>query len=330
VHQYLPPFAFYLLHGHLLRACDIRDMWIVFIYLSLSLLGLVLLFHLAVVFLRMHSLRRVDFRVITDRAELGRQKGIREYFHGFGPCDIAARTSKGCSDIDGYLSSLVTEPDAVSVGRAARAARDADAEMVSWAQGKGHKKDDYTVALSEFVKEGRDEPWRVAILEDRAEWGWPHTHGGVVCIPSKLLHRGHDAIVSTFIHERVHVLQRRRPEEARRIAEVHLGLVPYPKDGDTIPSWAIPLMRSNPDLDDNVYGPARPEGESRDKRTFDVCLFESVEEARDGGLGMARTRRIHPETRLGDVDDEGNVGEEHPFETMAYYLQSLFKIRKNA
>ena len=33
----------------------------------------------------------------------------------------------------------------------------------------------------------RRQPWRIAVLKSDVEDGWPHTHGGVICLPESFV-----------------------------------------------------------------------------------------------------------------------------------------------
>ncbi|GAX84488.1 hypothetical protein CEUSTIGMA_g11908.t1 [Chlamydomonas eustigma] len=97
-------------------------------------------------------------------------------------------------------------------------------------------------------------PWKIAVFDDAVEDGLPHTHGDVICLPASLVSEGREqrALAQTLAHERVHVLQRARPElfDTLYARLWRLRRVPRPILRDDDP------FRSNPDLDAYDYGPS--------------------------------------------------------------------------
>ena len=174
--------------------------------------------------------------------------------------------------------------------------------------------------------------WRVAVLEDRAEGGWPHTHGDVVCLPRKTVRklltagrRESDEVVETLVHEWVHVVQRARPDLARAVVVDAWGMTPRPLADVVKNSQSVAhRVRSNPDLDGNVY--ARP---GTDLAT--VSLFPSEAAAERGGLAAAVVRSVDAESGMEVMDESSRVfskgapwlGYEHPYEAMAYKVASF-------
>lgn len=90
-------------------------------------------------------------------------------------------------------------------------------------------------------------PWLVALTHGREyEEGLPHTRQNTIFLSTETLKEDQDRLTQTMIHEKVHLYQRRYPEEvAGRIL----------RDGFT--RWreraSMPLARANPDLDAWVY-----------------------------------------------------------------------------
>ena len=235
--------------------------------------------------------------VVKDRAELG---DLSAYFDGFSACDVAARAPFGGDTADGYLACLITDapPAEIDALRRHVAAADAAARAHPW------------------LRLHADVPWRVALLEDRAEGGWPHTHGGVVCMPIGLLRgqgrRGRgldDDLVRVLVHERVHVLQRRNPAAARAYhgASDRLKMTPvasFPPGSDV-----ARRRRSNPDLDGFLYSPS-------------LMLFPDAATAARDGLRAARLAWIDLDTGREATARRGAAlpAEEHPWEAMAYAI----------
>lgn len=259
-----------------------------------------------------------QFVVVRDPNELARQPGIVDYFSGFGACDVAARTPLGCADLDGYLTCVVVDVDPFVEARLRSATSEAAGKLRRWTERASSE-------IARFVRSIEEThlvPWRVVLLDDRAEGGWPHTHGDIICLPLRVAKdHDHDKLVSVLIHERVHVLQRARPVECRAFYESAWNLAAIPTA--SLDRAILDRRRSNPDLDGFVYGP----GGSRGAFMVRVSLFDSVESAATGGLSSASVRllsldaqgRLVNEARVVDHDHEHD---EHPSERMAYEIQN--------
>lgn len=137
-------------------------------------------------------------------------------------------------------------------------------------------------------------PWKVAILYDTAENGWPHTHGDVICLPANHFQQAEAKRVETLIHERVHVHQRSRGAWNK---------------GVPMPPKVSERARSNPDLDGHLYP---------DAHTGHACVTlyatptpKSLSDVRTAVLDTATWQEVH----YADVDA---CAYEHPFEEEAY------------
>lgn len=246
--------------------------------------------------------RRGRLVLITRPDELSEQKGLMDYFRRFSECDRAARP--GCSDATQYLSLLVREPAdrsvlEIAVENARSAIRSASRSGLSESLG---------IRDADAVLKTLNDPslpWKIAVLDDLAENGWPHTHGEIICIPRSF--RALPNLVQTLVHERVHVAQRRHPIVFRDgIAVGEWGMKPRPVD--ELDPRLSKFVRSNPDLDGFFY-------ENREGVTT-VSLFPSVESAKQGlRAAVARTFKDGEE-----IDGSGNTHEEHPYETQAYVI----------
>jgi hypothetical protein len=113
-------------------------------------------------------------------------------------------------------------------------------------------------------------------------------------------------VVQTLIHERVHVFQRRHPDEAAAVILGDWRMVASPKTAFCAHLGVSERVRSNPDLDAHVYALGGV-----------ACLsvFPDADAARAGGLAAAATVRS-PSTD----SDSVLLGYEHPNEAMAYLL----------
>ena len=151
---------------------------------------------------------------IVTRGELASQPGSRAYFAGFSGADCYAR---GCSSpaacLRAYLSAVIERPTSAVMSALAGDAAEAD-----------------RLCELHVPRLARAGPWRVAVFRAgrMAENGWPHTHGGVVCLPEGEGHFGRPRMerVETLVHERVHVYQRRFPAEAAELVSGAWGMRP--------------------------------------------------------------------------------------------------------
>lgn len=153
-------------------------------------------------------------------------------------------------------------------------------------------------------------PWRLAILKDHVDGGFPHTHGDMICVSREFATRGcrrHPrGSIRTLIHEKIHVYQRMFPDETALALEV-MGYRPLLHMRD-LPPGVRALTRCNPDVDGMVYGRA------------------------GDGLVPCMQFRSHSPTSLGDAElvalrppllerTAAAAGPyEHPNEEMAYVL----------
>lgn len=271
---------------------------------------------------------------LVDRQGLADEPGLREYFAGFGSGDLVARGASGVDHARERYLGAVLDAD-IGPDRAAALAdlvAEADARMMH--MGDIQDIPNIPRTLRESARVPGSPPWRIALLADGAEGGWPHTHGGVVCLPLSMLEAARrarspatdaarDALVRTLVHERVHVLQRLRPAEALR-AVTGGGMTPH---GDTrtvlgrLPGGPglVARLRSNPDLDGRLYAaPGRP-------GVVTVSLFPPVgpvggpSRGPSGGLGASRVTLVNLTDGAAGEETPAPPGEhEHPYEAMAY------------
>lgn len=241
---------------------------------------------------------------VTEPREF-KSSGFARYFAGFSNCDIAARVPLKCATPDQYLSQLrrVDAEGADALERAVAIAKTSigNASKDSLAQKIGVSIGTASRILALLNDPGV--PWKVAIFEDLAENGWPHTHADIICIPdlSKIQN-----LPQTMVHERIHVLQRLHPKFFRDIAIEEWGMRPISLR-DFEPRDALDFRRSNPDLDEFLYV-----GSSG---TIAISLFDSEEAAR-GGLSAATTRFFRRGVEVRDAHEK----DEHPYETQAYMI----------
>ncbi len=125
-------------------------------------------------------------------------------------------------------------------------------------------------------------PWKFAKAE--YEQGLPHTRGDTIFLSQEVVDRPDSDLRSTLYHEKVHIYQKAYPADVAPFVRVMGYRVVGSRKND-------PLVRANPDLDDNVY------------RTM------------EGRLLGARYKSAKPNA-IWDV--QGDASAEHPFEMIAY------------
>lgn len=89
--------------------------------------------------------------------------------------------------------------------------------------------------------------WKFALTNHRDyEEGFPHTRQDVIFITPSLLEMSKDTIITTIIHEKIHVYQRMYPELFRAALKTAGYVRLRERKTD-------PLSRSNPDIDEFIY-----------------------------------------------------------------------------
>lgn len=166
-----------------------------------------------------------------------------------------------------------------------------------------------------------DIPWKIAIVRQDVENGFPHTIRDVVCMPRPSLDEPFLSLVETLIHEKVHVYQRMFPKETLDAIR-GLGYAPV-CNRDELPRAIRRLTRSNPDLNDTVYA-FYGHGPTAKK----VKQATTTAEARAGGCTggiVALYRSLRPQdlgdvrhARIASIPDGSPPRFEHPYEHMAY------------
>ena len=168
---------------------------------------------------------------------------VQTYFDGFTTHDVHARKPYAHS-LNAYLGNLVPS----AAGRAKPVARaiavaieTASAAMAGAALPPALLLQDNTL------------PWRIALFTPEVERGWPHTHGEVLCFPMvPALFADPWRLAELLVHERIHVLQRMRPQETRDFIRMRYGLAPFTPRALLPPSRRAALY-ANPDVDQYVY-----------------------------------------------------------------------------
>ena len=281
--------------------------------------------------------------VLCGRDALRRLPSLHRYFQGFNAADRRARgLPAGCSTEDcahSYLEGAV-DPDDPRAGYAllALTAEVALAEATIARAGMAPWLGAARLAAPNGTPGGAG-VWRVALLEAGVEGGFPHTHGDVVCLPLAMYASAtpptpwtpQGVRVQTLVHERVHVWQRGFPAEVARVmAGPRWGLTPLGPARDMLPAWLVARLRSNPDLDGQLYA-----DNPRLRGGVAVQLYDTPTPASLGDSRLHVLRRVptnggEPGAASWQVTEyrprpgpSGAELHEHPYEDMAYAIAAV-------
>jgi len=191
-------------------------------------------------------------------------------------------------------------------------------------------------------------PWKIAVVRDDIENGFPHTIGDIICLPrgmavdgctralddgtssssssssssfreEKAAERQQDPVVvealrrvlSVLVHEKIHVYQRMYPEQTQSyVRDVLKGERAFPL-ADVLNEEDKTRTRSNPDLDGWVY--RNTEGPHKDAVSYMVYTTD-----RPRSLADARIKSVNHEK--GHISNTSSQVYEHPYEEMAYVM----------
>lgn len=135
--------------------------------------------------------------------------------------------------------------------------------------------------------------WNIALFDTKTyEGGYPHTRLDIIFIPlDLLLHADMHTLIKTFIHEKIHILQRLRP--TCKLITSFMNSNGFRKYKTTVDiRVSHPRCRSNPDLDEWIYC---------DDNRFYLCEYS----------------KDYPDGIMDVIQDNNK---EHPFEIMAYQI----------
>jgi hypothetical protein len=137
--------------------------------------------------------------------------------------------------------------------------------------------------------------WKFALTNHRDyEEGFPHTRQDVIFITPSLLEMSKETIITTIIHEKIHVYQRMYPELFRAALKT-AGYVQL-RERKT-----EPLVRANPDIDEFIY--LSPTGQEM------ISLYNSDKP-----------------TSISDI--KYSKISEHPYEEIAYAIAAEYTTKK--
>ena len=141
--------------------------------------------------------------------------------------------------------------------------------------------------------------WKMLFFHEKykIENNYPHTIGDVILLPYPKFFTSYNLSkqFDVLLHERIHVVQRKRPDMMRRVSTKHYGLTIL----GTCAQYSDPNELQNPDVDDYVYADA------------------------DGRL--PKQTLIPPELAAHPLEHVNvPVHKMHPYERMAYELTHYF------
>jgi len=159
-------------------------------------------------------------------------------------------------------------------------------------------------------------PWRISVVDNYIEGGFPHTLENVIVLPIGLItnisdRRSQEIVVKILIHELCHVFQRRYPQLVEKLY-IQWG---YQKvSGEDSAKNLLNMVRdvrSNPDVFD-VY--------TKNGKGITVCLYK------EGANDMLSCDKVYIKSN-GDVGGQvilnGVHNGEHPNEIMAEMVPAL-------
>lgn len=213
------------------------------------------------------------------------------YFEHLGTSDLIARSAASRQQYHStYVQSFAPMHAALS-SKLAKLAIQADTMT------RGH--DNAVIAALPAL------PWKFALV-DNVEGGMPHTHADVICLPPYIDSLTLRDALRTLIHEKVHVLQRARPDLTKAFVSNN-GYYRVCRRNE-LDRGILSRARSNPDLDQHIYG--------KNGRISIFLLKKQPVSLADGRI----IALFDNETFAGD---RGKDEYEHPFEMMAHALSEL-------
>lgn len=94
-------------------------------------------------------------------------------------------------------------------------------------------------------------PWKFMIGHPELELGFPYTIGDYIVIPSKMVH---DITVETLLHEKIHIYQRKYPQQCKLIYEY---MMPFAheigKNMINVPPEILQTKMTNPDENGEIW-----------------------------------------------------------------------------
>lgn len=177
-------------------------------------------------------------------------------------------------------------------------------------------------------------PWKIAVLQNTIENGYPHTIADIICLPVKFAvgscgnPDSKNYALKVLLHEKIHVLQRNQPDLAYKYIFTNLKYVRHCRRTHIDPQLSL-RTRSNPDLDDWIYikrSTHRMENGTITTLSMSVVMVyssdnpKSLKDCKIVPMKVSRGHTSKTDTNI-HVNDETMISMyEHPFEEMAYTL----------
>lgn len=145
--------------------------------------------------------------------------------------------------------------------------------------------------LKDYDKNYLNIKWIFALVGNNYEDGLPHTRTNIIFLSPTIFNNDINILTGILIHEKVHIYQRYYPNEIQKYLSNNGYSFSRKKNTEK-------YIRSNPDLDDNIY-------------------------INNRGKEMYAIYKSDKPTNINDVilTDYAN---EHPYEKMAYEIESEF------
>lgn len=224
------------------------------------------------------------------------------YVKNMSIADLHARHIKNASEYINNIIKCVSEFNEIQMTKLIRCAKKADKFLKDY----NYNNSIYSIlcediasipwkfALTKKVYNGRDQ-YTNKELSLEYEEGLPHTRNDVIFLSSYIINdiisidKHDEHLVSTLIHEKVHIFQRYNPDIVHKIIE-KLGFKEY--------EYHNKLKRCNPDINDK-------------------CYVDS------NGIPLLILYNSMKPTGINDIKSD-NYTMEHPYEKMAYDIANAY------
>jgi len=137
-------------------------------------------------------------------------------------------------------------------------------------------------------------PWTVALTDGNYEDGLPHTRADIIFLTPKILRSTFESLVGILIHEQVHIYQRTYSDDIHSYLSAQGYKVAFPRS-------QVARARANPDTDGMIYLDVNQE--------IHASIYTSD-----------CPKRIQDIVTV----PENNEAQEHPYETIAYSVASMY------
>jgi predicted metal-dependent hydrolase len=206
------------------------------------------------------------------------------YFHNFSECDKKARS---INNINEYLNKI--EPYEFTLKQKIKI-------YICILKANSFFKSSFTLNNYNLdYKTLIDEKWNIALTKSKSyENGYPHTRNDVIFLSTDTINRSYDELTSILIHEKIHIDQKLHKSKYDDIIHNVMKL-------KKINESRLKLNgRANPDIDDNIYV------DESNSITYIATYNNTCNNINDINVY------------------NNNVKYEHPYEEIAYNIESLY------